>query len=170
MEQLIKKVYDTFSANQAIFIEKGFTPVSTIDRWRGQTIHPNDFEMYPLPAMFIEYKITWKKTGKQYEGKVHLGFHVITNEPWGGSSISSNVDEALKDVFYYKACQALLDDLASDCNGKLYRTGEHPVDTGVICYQVLDYEGNYYDVANTFNLVPVPDATVQVAGQLVKHL
>jgi len=168
METLITKVYEVFNANQQLFIDAGLQPVRTIDKFRGQTTQPEKFELYEIPAIFISWQIKWQKEGKRYVGNATVDFHIVNDEPSETASIFTDYDEALKDVFFYKSVQKVLDDLEAEGVNKLQRQSETPVDTGVVCYNILTYSTTIYDENSTTILVD--DIPVEINKGKVKKL
>jgi hypothetical protein len=166
MDHLIKKVYQLFEDNNQELIDKGLQPVGTIDRYRGQTLNPEQFEYYAIPAIFIGWRIKWERNGKTYKGNASIDFHIVTEEPWGTDNKSTNVDDALKNAFFHKAVQKMLDDLESEDTGKLQRGDDVPVDTGVICYTILGYNCTVYDEVGTDTFQLSEDLTLNITGKL----
>lgn len=153
MEALITKVYEVFNANQQLFIDADLQPIRTIDKFRGQTTQPEKFEIYETPAIFISWQIKWRKEGKTHVGDATIDFHIVNDEPSDTASIFTNYDEALKEVFFYKSVQKVLDDLEAEGISKLQRLSETPVDTGVVCYNILSYQTTMYESNSTSILV-----------------
>ena len=173
MEQLITKVYEVFNNadNKQIFIDLGFEPVQTIDKFRGQTTMPEKFEYYPIPAIFIGWQIKWRREGKINVGDATIDFHIVNDEPSDTGSIFTNYDEALKQTFFYKAVQKMLDNLEAEGINKLIRLSEIPVDTGVVCYNILSYSTTIYEAVGDSEFIMVDDIPVEIQGkQLVKKL
>ncbi|TAG31895.1 MAG: hypothetical protein EAZ35_02265 [Sphingobacteriia bacterium] len=173
MELLIKKIYEVFQANQAVFLQAGLEPVQTIDLFRDQPLNPEAFEYFATPALFLGFAINWERNGHNYTGKAVLDVHVVIDSPFDGVANNfTNHEEALKKVFYYKIVKAVLDNLESAETNKLIRASERPVDTGVIVYNIISYECNIYDAQRIgSNNIMVGDAIVAITGkQLVKEL
>lgn len=172
MNLLLQKIYEVFDANKNIFTAAGLQTLQTIDRYRRQPIEPEKFEFYQTPALFIDYRIAWERTGKKYDGRGILDVHVVTDNPFNTGNIFTNKEEALKQIFWFKIARKLLDNLESENTGKLYRIDERPVDTGVIVYHVLSYGFNYYDhEVGEGNTICIDDAEISIVGkQLVKNL
>lgn len=145
MIELFKKIYEVFETNKALFEELGMEPIKHIDRFRGQPLNPAQFEYFDLPAMFIERRVSWTKIGKSYDGRLSLGFHIVTDATWDTSNISTSNEQGLKTVMYHTLVQYLLDDLESENTSKLIRVDNEPVDTGVVIYEMLRYDCTYYD-------------------------
>lgn len=166
MDKLIKRVYELFDDNNQQLIDAGLQPIRTIDRYRGQTLSPEQFEYYPIPALFIGWRIKWSRQGKKYVGNANLDFHLVTEEPWGTDNKSTNHDEALKSAFLHKAVQKILDDVESEDTGKLERGEDVPVDTGVICYTILGYNCTVYDEVGTDTFQLSEELTLNITGKL----
>jgi hypothetical protein len=160
MEQLITKVYEVFVANQQIFIHADLQPIRTIDKFRGQTTQPEKFEIYETPAIFIGWQIKWRTEGKTYVGDATIDFHIVNDEPSDTASIYTNYDEALKETFFYKSVQKVLDNLEAEGISKLQRLSETPVDTGVVCYNILSYQTTMYESVS--NSILVNDIEVEI--------
>lgn len=160
MEALITKVYEVFAANQQLFIDAGLQPIRTVDKFRGQTTQPEKFEYYPIPAIFIFWRTKWEKEGKIYVGKTQLDFHVVNDEPSDTASIFTNYEEALKETFFYKSVQKVLDNLEAEGISKLVRSDDLTVDTGVVCYNILSYTTTIYE--SDSNTILVDDIEVEI--------
>lgn len=146
MDVLLKKIYDVFAANTALFTDLNVAPVKTIDLYRGQPATPEQFEYFETPALFIDYSLDWKRVGKTWDASGTLDVHVVTDNPFHDTgNIFTSLDEGLKKTFYYTIARKLLDNLESDNTSKLVRSTEQPVDTGVSVYHKLSYTFNYYD-------------------------
>lgn len=175
MDQLfIKKIYDVVEANNGLFIAAGLEPIRTMDLWRGQLLNPIQFEYFPTPALFLNYRVRWEKVGgKKYTGYGTLEAHYAIDNPFTQTaSFITNNEEGLKQVFSTNIVRALLDDLESANTKKLTRGDERPVDTGVICYHILEYSFEYYDPAPSGTpYVNINDGNVEIIGkQLVKQI
>lgn len=169
MDKLIKRVYEMFEENNPNLVEAGLQPVRTIDRYRGQTLNPEQFEYYPIPAVFIGWRIKWNKEGNTYKGNASIDFHIVTEEPWGTDNNSTNYEDALKKAFFHKAVQKMLDQLESEETSKLMRGEDMPVDTGVICYNILGYTCTVYDVPGKDDIVLTDELTVHITNRYLKR-
>jgi hypothetical protein len=145
MDNIIKAVYELFEQKNSELTNAGLQPVRTIDRYRGQTLNPEQFELYGIPAIFIQWGVKWNMVGKTYTGEVSLAFHVVTDEPWETANIYVGSDDALKKAFFHTAVQRILDDLQGPGFNKIQRSEDAAVDTGVICYTILGYTTTIYD-------------------------
>jgi hypothetical protein len=171
MTDLILKIYQVFEDNKAYFEALGLQPVKHVDVFRGQPLNPEQFEYYEIPALFIGRKITWTKNGRSYIGNPVLEFHMVTDETWDTSNISTSHVEGLKQTMYYELVQYLLDDLESKTTGKLIRIDNEPVDTGVVTYELLRYQCSYQDPMYTVEeFVEVMIEKLRIAGELKEKL
>lgn len=171
MEAIFKRVYELFEANKEIFIDAGFQPIRTIDRFRGQTTAPEKFEIFETPALFLQLSTKWVKEGKQYTGNITIDFHLVIDEEGDTANLFSNYEEALKQAFYYRTVQVMLDDLSGEGFSKLTRVSDTPVDTGTFCYNILTYTTQTTEAANSNNYILVADVPIQIRNkQLVKKI
>jgi len=136
MENLYLKIIDKFNANKSLFIKHAAPIVQHIDLYRGQPLAPDRFELFGLPALFIEYNIDWER------GKVTISAHVVTDSTQSTSSISPNRLTGLQIFKLYKVVKHLLKGLSSETTGKLKLTSEHPIESDVVNYQVFDFEAS----------------------------
>ncbi|MCT4640398.1 MAG: hypothetical protein N4A72_22060 [Bacteroidales bacterium] len=134
MDKLYTKIVDTLDENKAFFIKKGCTPIQHIDLYRGQPIAPDRFEIFNLPALFLEYAIDWQRE------VLTLSVHVLVDPVADSSSISPNRLQAMEIFSLYKLIKHFLNDLSSENTGKLKLTSERPVESDIINYQILEFE------------------------------
>lgn len=171
MIHLFLKIYAAFEAKKQVFIDAGLEPIRHIDKYRGQPLNPAQFEYYDIPALFIDWRLTWEKVGKSYDGKLVLDFHLITDATWDTSNISTNHTDGLRNIVYHALVRSILDNLESENTSKLVRLDENPVDSGVINYELLRYECNYSDpMLSTDEYVDVLIEAIKIQGNLVKKL
>lgn len=171
MDKFIKRVYQIFQDNNQQFVDLGLEPVRTLDKYRGQTTNPEAFEFFETPAIFIATSIDWRKEGKIYRGTADIDFHIVQEAPWATGNIYTGFEEALKKSYYHLMCHAILDDLESESTGKLLRINDRDIDTGVVAYNVLKYQCEYYGANfGVGDTVEVADAILQITGKkLVKN-
>jgi hypothetical protein len=167
----IKAIKAAFETPETIdLFEAAAIPiVKHIDKFRGQPLNPEQFEYFELPALFYELKIDWSKSGKQYTGTMNCGFHIVQDATWETSSISTNMDEGLKQITLLNLVRHVLDNIQSANTGKLTRLSDLTVDSGVTIYDLLTYSGMYSEpsIADIKRYVEVvPD--LLVTGDVVK--
>lgn len=145
MIDLFIKIYEVFKNNHALFENLGLEPVRHIDFYRGQPLNPEQFEYYDIPALFMDWKITWDKAGRVYKGIVSVDFHLVTDATWDTSNVSTNHLEGVKIVLYHTLVRSVLDNIETEDTSKLKRIDENPIDTGVTNYHLLRYQCEYSD-------------------------
>ncbi|PCH69407.1 MAG: hypothetical protein COC06_07630 [Bacteroidales bacterium] len=133
MENLYLKICQRIKERADLFITNNLPPVNYIDLYRGQPLAPERFELYDLPALFLEYNINWESN------LLTLNVHVVTDQTHSTASISPNKLTGLQIFTLYKVVKQLLNDLSSETTGKLKLTGERPAEADVVNYQILDF-------------------------------
>ena len=146
-KDFFKDIKAAFDNNAALFTDEGMKPIAFIDRFRGQPLNPERFEYYPLPAIFIQRKIKWKREGNLYNGTALLSFHIVTEPTWDMSSIAPNQDDVLNYFTFLDKVREVLDNFDTPYTSTMVRTEDDDVDAEVVFYDVLTYECEYY--ANT---------------------
>lgn len=169
-KDLYKDLYQAFEDAKADFITAGVPPIAIIDRFRGQPLNPEQYEYYPLPAIFIERSTEWLREGNVYNGITQLGFHLVTEPTWDTSSISTNKDAGLEYFDLVDQVRIVLDGFRKSYISSFFRTKDDPIDTGVVMYERLGYQCIYY--ANTPLKPNYADSNygndVQILGRKVK--
>lgn len=150
--KLFLDICTAFKDAAPAFITAGVKPVAFIDRFRGQPLNPEQFEYYELPAMFLQSKIDWVRTGRNYNATLKLSVHLVTEPTWDMSSIASNQEEGLKYYRYVEQVRNVFDNLQTAQTGTFFRDTDENVDAGVVFYDILGYEVPYYE-ASTINPV-----------------
>lgn len=169
-ELLLTALAELVNNNNDTIAELGYQPIRTIDRFRGQTTNPQQFEYYPTPAIFMAHRTTWRREGKRYVGSTTIDFHLLHDEPMNTAQYFTNKDEALKQAGFYKIVQRLLDELTTTATTKLQRSADTTIDTGVACYKVLTYTCETYDIITDSILIGDNLEIEIVNKQLVKKL
>lgn len=149
MEKFFISVYDAFDAAKPVFTELDIKPVLHIDKYRGQPVDPTQFEYFELPALFIDWKMSWERAGRTYKGTVNLDFHLLTDATWSTSNISTNRVAGLKSVLYLSLVRNILDRVKSENMGTLMRAEDTTIETEVTNYHLLKYTAPYYDPGST---------------------
>lgn len=133
MENLYTKICDRIDERGDLFLKYNLPPVKYVDLYRGQPLMPERFELYTLPALFLEYNIDWKTK------QLNLSVHVVTDQTHSTSSISLNKLSGLQIFTLYKVIKQLLNGLSSETTGKLELASERPAEADVVNYQILDF-------------------------------
>lgn len=171
MINLFLKIYQAFEAKKQVFLDAGLKPVLHIDKYRGQPLNPAQFEYYDIPAIFIDWRVTWSKAGEHYNGALTLEFHVVTDATWDTSNVSTNVEAGLKTILHHGLIRSVLDGLESENTSKLIRIDENPVDTGVVNYELMRYECTYYDPKlSESEYIDTLIEALKITGNLVKRI
>lgn len=133
MENLYLKICSRIEEREDLFTKYNLPPVKYVDLYRGQPLMPERFELYSLPALFLEYNIDWKTK------LLTLSVHVVTDQTHSTSSISLNKLSGLQIFTLYKVVKQLLNDLSSETTGKLELSNERPAEADVVNYQIIDF-------------------------------
>ncbi len=133
MDKLYLKILERIDEKQDLFISNNVPVIKYIDLYRGQPLAPERFELFDLPALFLEYSINWETN------ILSLGVHVVTDQTHSTSSISPNKMSGLEIITLYNVIKEVLKELSSKHTGKLKLVGERPAETDVVNYQILDF-------------------------------
>ena len=105
MDNLYLKICERIKEREDLFIKYDLPTVKYIDLYRGQPLAPERFELYDIPAIFLEYNINWE------QNILSLNVHVVTDQTHSTSSISPNKLTGLQIFRMYKVIKHLLNDL-----------------------------------------------------------
>jgi hypothetical protein len=141
MKLLYQKILDTFAENKQIFEDLGLIAPMFIDLYDSQPEIPDQFE-FMCPAIFIDYNITWSKTGNVRTGTLQVEIHVLTSDFPETDSRSRRLPEGLKKIDYYETVVNLLEGLATAETSGLELIAERPVSTDYFNYHVLTFQCN----------------------------
>lgn len=144
-DTLMLELYQAFADAAPAFVAAGVPTVEVIDRYRGQPLNPEQFEYFPLPAIFISTSMTWQKIGNLYNGLLNWELHIVNEPTWEMSSIATNKEEGLQYYRYVNEVRKVMDNFESERISKPLRSTDREIDTGVIIYQVLGYTSTYYE-------------------------
>lgn len=133
MENLYLKICQRIKEREDLFITHNLPSVNYIDLYRGQPLAPERFELYSLPALFLEYSTDWKTK------LLTLSVHVVTDQTHSTASISPNKLSGLQIFTLYKVVKQLLNGLSSETTGKLELLIERPAEADVVNYQIIDF-------------------------------
>lgn len=143
-KQLFLDLYEAFENAAPAFNVAGVKPVKFLDRYRGQPLNPEQFEYYDLPAIFIDRSVVWSREGQVYNGTLQLRFHCVTDPTWDTSNIATNKEAALEYFNWLDKVREVLDNFRACYCSSLFRTTDEAIDTGVVLYEVLGYQCEYY--------------------------
>lgn len=139
MKELYTAIQELFRSERvlAAFHDIGQTPPEYIDLYNGQPEEPQEFE-FATPALFVDYSITWDRSGAMRRGELTLEVHVLTDP----TPETDNLQEALQGmekVTYYETVSDLLEDMATSETSGLVLKGERPVSTDYFNYHMLTF-------------------------------
>lgn len=143
-KRFFQDIAQAFKDAEPAFIAAGVKPIAMIDRYRGQPMNPEQFEYYPLPAIFIQRGTKWERVGRHYNAKMKLQFHIVSDPTWDTSSIATNRDEGLQYFSFLDQVRYVIDNFKSIYTGTMFRDEDDDVDSGVVFYDVLSYQCDYY--------------------------
>jgi hypothetical protein len=147
MDKFILQLNERFETMASLFTAASLPTLKTIDKYRGQPINPEQFDLFPLPALFIERSIQWQKQGKYYNGIMTVNFHLLQDATWATENFSTGIEEGLKQYQFISLVRRVLDEFESENTGKLQRVSEAPVDADVCIYDMLTYQCHYQEPA-----------------------
>lgn len=139
----VQALHQAFEDAAPLFITAELPPVQHIDKFRGQTLNPEQFEGLCLPAIFYEMRCDWVKSNKLYSGSMAVTFHIVQDATWETANISTNKAIGLVQIDLLNAIRAVLDSIKSPNTGRLTRVADTPIDTNVVIYDALTYQCQY---------------------------
>ncbi len=141
MDKLYLKILEVFKQKEVLFTKYDLPAIKYIDLYRGQPLAPQNFELYDVPALFLEYAINW-------DTKIlNLSVHVVTDQTHSTSSISTNKMTGLQIFTMYNVVKEILKGVSSEHTGKLKLISERPAETDVVNYQIIDFSCSIEDVS-----------------------
>lgn len=143
MKLQLLALYQLIEDSANSFIENGLMPIAFIDTYRTQVLEPEKYEAYPVPAIFVDYKITGK--GIKKPRLVSLYLHIITDDNIvNGSSISPDKNKGLNHYLYCSLIQQIIEAKTLSGSGKIKFIQEGIVDSPVVNYHTQEYEFECY--------------------------
>lgn len=143
-KQLKLALYAHFEAQKSIFTNAGCKPVEYIDKFRGQPLNPEQYEYYPLPALFYSRKTVWALEGQSYKATIAWQFHIVTEPTWDTSNIAANKEAGLEYDTFIDLVRDVLDSFKTAYTTTMIRAEDDEMDSGVTVYDVLGYVCEYY--------------------------
>ena len=134
----IKKLKEKIETNKQRFSDAGLNGNFFIDIYRSQPLEPELYELYPLPAIFIDY--TMQGSGLKQPRLVTLTLHIVTDNTAEISNISQFYEEGLQRFMYNSLIQEILEGCRLGKTTPLRFIAEAPVDTEVVNYHTQTYE------------------------------
>ncbi|OSZ79288.1 hypothetical protein CAP35_13830 [Chitinophagaceae bacterium IBVUCB1] len=143
-KQFFLDIKQAFIDAEADMLAAGMPTIKYIDRFRGQPLNPEQYEYYPLPAIFIQSKIVWTLEGRVYNASVDFTFHIVTDPTWDTSSVAANQSTGLNYYTFLDKVREVLDNLRVEYMSTLFRTEDDTIDADVVFYDTLGYRAAYY--------------------------
>ncbi|WP_295674628.1 hypothetical protein [uncultured Mucilaginibacter sp.] len=138
MDDILLAVNAAFTAKAAWFTSRGLIPPRLIDFYMGQPENPEEFE-FVLPALFMDYSVSWKMTGQYYGGPATLMFHALPDTAAPTENISARQAEGLQTTVWYRLVRQVLDTVTGENFQQLIRGQEHTAATADFRYHIMDY-------------------------------
>ena len=142
MLQPLLKLYERFAHNDAKFTGIGLEGNFFIDVYRSQPLEPGLYEYFPLPAIFVDYKMQGQ--GKNQPRLITLTLHILTDEMPDASNISEQQQDGFKRFLYNMTIQELLEGCTLGNSTQLKFLTEDIIDAPVINYHTQVYEFEAY--------------------------
>lgn len=119
MKKLYDEIVQTLYNNHVLFSQKGLVPPATVAFIEEQ---PLDLHAaaFTAPALFIDYKIEWKRHGKDIrEGQVTLDCHLLLENYSVTGAIDNPIEKNVKRIDYYDLVKMLVEDIYVDETNRL---------------------------------------------------
>jgi hypothetical protein len=174
MKEIYQKIIEklTSAATVALFQEAGILPVRFVDLYKGQYLDYSKFEITPLPAVYVDWKIIITNP-TQNESTAMIMLHLAYETVPDTSSLSLQRNEALKLFDYINLVQQVVATIQVEGIGKLKLRNIEPVQLDnpgqviLLTYEtaIQLYQSN---VINQYELIDTTDAELEIDGGLVK--
>lgn len=167
MKTFYNKVHEVFEKpeTKAKFNDQGISPVGYIDLYAGQDLNEENYELFSIPALFIDWDV-------DYSGdvpKATVTFYCCFEQLRDTSNISLNKDLGLKFLDYIATIDEVAGTIDSETTGKLNLISEgfNKMDSIVDIY-LLTYECSFKGRKNPLDKYQAGDYnTVNSNGKLV---
>jgi len=135
-------LYKLFDNNKEKFKSLDLQSDFFIDVFRGQPLHPELYEYFSIPAIFVDYSMRGK--GKGNPRTITLTLHIITDTMPDCSNISEQKDDGMNRFLYLYLIQSLLEGAKLGDSTGLAFIEEVPVDIPVVNYHTQTYSFDTY--------------------------
>jgi hypothetical protein len=143
MELLLKSIIQACRAADETFIAQGLPPVVHIDFFRGQPGQPELFEIFELPALFIDYRLVNARKGREVKANATITVHVLLERTGPTSSNAPGLEQGLRCLQTLKLIRQTLIGITSAETTALVWESEEPADIDVVSYHILSYSCSY---------------------------
>ncbi len=139
MKLLYQAIQSLFKSPEALqaFRELNLCPPEFIDLYNAQPEDPESFE-FTTPAIFIDYSISWTRSGTTRIGTLTLDLHILTDPTPETDNLTASL-QGLEKVDYYETVSNLLEDLSTAETSGLVLTSERPVATDYFNYHTITF-------------------------------
>jgi hypothetical protein len=138
MKSFYNKLIQVFSAETTkdLYRSKGIECPKFIDIYAGQDYDSESFEIYPMPAIFVN----WNIDHRQKPALATVTFRLCYEQLRDTSSLGKNTAEALKFIDFIEITDDILTKIESECTGKLTTaTEEITLEPIVVDQYILTY-------------------------------
>lgn len=175
MKELFLKIIEVLTSvnGKASFEALGLRPILFIDNFKNQYLFPEDFEVYPLPALYFAWNLAYDRETKSREGLAVIDLYLVYEQLRDTSNIGATQAEALKYFDMIEHLHTLLDGLQTSLTGPLTVMDEGTVEeSGIENVYKLTYSctfaGRQTKAVDKF-IFTEPDADLEITGKcLVK--
>ena len=137
IKQLLS-LYEIIEENKGKFEAFALNGNFFIDVYRTQPFHPELYEYFSLPAIFVDYEMTGQ--GRNQERTVRLTLHIVVDELPDASNIAEQREAGLQRFNYCLLLQSILEGCRLDKTSRLKFISENAVDEQVVNYHTQTYE------------------------------
>lgn len=122
MDYIYLSCINRIKAYQQLFTDNGLKPIEHFDFFKNQYIYPELHHIYKKPALFFEYRVSWKDRDRLVQdGTALLRFHLELENYAASFDKSKNQETALRIFKYHRLVKGILHGFAQE--GKFSRLG-----------------------------------------------
>jgi hypothetical protein len=135
-------LYNKIAESEQLFTDKGLNGKFYMDVYRGQVEEPEDFEYYPLPAIFVDY--SKQGQGKKQPRLITLNLHIVTDAMPSVSNVSEELTKGTDRFIYHLLIQKILEGERLGNTTPLVFLSEIPVTAAVVNYHMQNWQFEAY--------------------------
>lgn len=135
MEEVYKKIVDTFNAHPEVFTSKSLPTIRQIDINVGQPDDPENRGVMPGNIHWLGYQSRIRIRADT----LSLDFHLLQEPGAGTENYSDRLDEGLEYIRLASAVKRCLNMLSTDISSPLKYTGERQAVNNFFRYHVITY-------------------------------
>jgi hypothetical protein len=170
MHKQLLSLYEKIEENKYRFEKYGLNGDFFMDIYRTQPFHPELYEYFSLPAIFIDYQMTGQ--GINQPRLVTLILHIVIEELPDASNISEQKDAGMQRFQYCLLLQSILEGVRLDNTSAIKFVSENVIDEQVVNYHTQTYEFEVFlnDMLGDTERVFGEFERLNIFGSLVKRL